>query len=146
VVISGLSGFGDGVVDGKKLRAKIQTIRIANNASRGRAIGNDTWSIWRSRAGIARHEPKITQEQAAIICWLAFYPFSGKLLNERIVFGKIRHNIYPLLADKWLEQVEDKAIVDLLHWILESPRPKRPQRQRFTRKRRCYCWTVLVPQ
>jgi hypothetical protein len=135
---------GNPRIDSPKFRAKVQIVRFANNAGRGRPIADDTWSSWRSMSGAPKGLHSFSQKEAAIVCWIAFYPFSGKPLNDGTSFKGIEPKFYEMLTDQWLRSVEAPQILKLLRWVRgEAPVHDRPQRQWFVRQ--IQCRTVLRP-
>jgi hypothetical protein len=145
-----LDSFEDGTypgsprIDSPMFRAKVQIVRLANKAGQSRPIADDTWSLWRSKAGAPKGLHWYSQKEAAIVCWIAFYSFSGKRFNDGTLFSRIEPKFYEMLTDQWLRSIDAPEIVQLLRWVRGYAQVNhRPQRQRFIRCLRCR--TVFKP-
>lgn len=106
------------ILEGASLRREICRVRQSSRpGSAGKPIADDTWGLWKLQAGIERNALFMNQYQAAIVCYQAFYGFSGKNLNGRINFNSVAVEDLEELTNEWLEQVDHPRIREAIAFI-----------------------------
>jgi len=106
------------LLDGASLRREICRVRQSSRpGSERKPIADDTWGLWRLQAGIKRRVLLMNQYQAAIVCYQAFYGFSGKNLNGRINFNSVAVEDLEELTNEWLEQVDHPRIREAIAFV-----------------------------
>lgn len=106
------------IIDGPSLRREISRVRESRRKGGvGRPIADDSWSSWRSMAGVARKANFLNPYQAVLICYQGFYLFSGKPLNEGRLLNTVTAETLPGLVEAWIPLVSHPRILEILELI-----------------------------